>query len=63
METYSRERADAAVRRTVVGPIAYAATIPLAFVSAPACLVVYAVIAGFFALSSVRLPRRAHADG
>ena len=62
MATYSRERADAAVRRTVVGPIAYAATIPLAFVSAPACLVVYAVIAGFFALSSVRLPRRAHAD-
>lgn len=59
MPSYSRDRADAAVRRTVVGPIAYAATIPLAFVSAPACLVVYAVIAAFFAVSSIRLPRRA----
>lgn len=58
MPSYSRERADAAVRRTIVGPIAYAATIPLAFVSAPACLVVYAVIAVFFAASSIRLPRR-----
>lgn len=57
-DSYSRERGDAAVRRTVVGPIAYAATIPLAFVSAPACLFVYAVIAAFFAASSIRLPRR-----
>ncbi len=59
MPSYSPERADAAVRRTIVGPIAYAATIPLAFVSAPACLAVYAVIAVFFAASSIRLPKRA----
>jgi len=61
MPSYSPARADAAVRRTVVGPIAYAATIPLAFVSAPACLVVYVVIAGFFAASSIRLPQRGSA--
>jgi uncharacterized membrane protein len=58
MDTYSRDRGDAAVRRTVVGPIAFAATIPLAFLSAPACLVVYAVIAAYFAASAIRLPRR-----
>jgi uncharacterized membrane protein len=54
---YSRERGAAAVRRSVVGPIAYAATIPLVFVSAPACLVVYALIACYSALSSIRRPR------
>ncbi len=44
-----RERVRQAVRRSFVGPAVYAATIGLAFVSAAACFVVYALIAVYFA--------------
>ena len=37
------------MRRSLVGPIVYALTIGLAFVSAAACFVVYALIALYFA--------------
>ena len=37
------------IRRTLPGPILYGASIALAFVSAEACLVVYAVLAAYFA--------------
>lgn len=38
------------IRRSGRGPVVYALSIPLAFVSPEACLVLYAVIAGFFAV-------------
>ncbi|HZP29544.1 MAG TPA: TMEM175 family protein [Acidimicrobiia bacterium] len=41
------------IRRTLVGPVMYGASIGLAFVSAPACLVVYALIAAYYAVSYV----------
>ena len=44
-----RDRAREAMRRSLVGPIVYTLTIPLAFVSAIACFVVYALIALYFA--------------
>ena len=36
------------MRRSLVGPVVYTLTIPLAFVSAIACFVVYALIALYF---------------
>jgi hypothetical protein len=38
-----------ALHRSCVGPVVYAATIALAFVSAEACFVVYALVAAYFA--------------
>ena len=48
--------ARTAMRRALVGPIVYGATIALAFVSAPACLVVYALMALYFMVWRVRGP-------
>jgi len=45
----SPERMRLAVRRSFVGPIVYGATIGLAFISAAACFVVYALVAVYFA--------------
>jgi uncharacterized membrane protein len=44
-----RDRAREAMRRSLVGPVVYGLTIPLAFISAWACFVVYALIALYFA--------------
>jgi TMEM175 potassium channel family protein len=44
------ERVRTAFHRSLVGPIVYGLTIGLAFISAPACFVVYALIAVYFAL-------------
>jgi uncharacterized membrane protein len=43
------ERVRIAARRSVVGPIVYALTVGLAFISAAACFVVYAGVAIYFA--------------
>ena len=43
-----QERMYTAFRRSLVGPIVYAFTIGLAFISAEACFVVYALIAAYF---------------
>ena len=48
--------ARTAMRRALVGPVVYGATIALAFVSAPACLVVYALMALYFMVWRVRGP-------
>ena len=40
----------ASIRRTVPGPALYGASIAVAFVSAEACLVVYALLAAYFAV-------------
>jgi Predicted integral membrane protein len=37
------------IRRSGVGPIIYALSIPLAFISSEACLVLYALVAAYFA--------------
>lgn len=50
------EVARIGMRRAAVGPVVYGATIALAFVSAPACLVVYALMAGYFMVWRVRAP-------
>jgi uncharacterized membrane protein len=44
------ERIQLAIRRSLVGPAVYAVTIGLAFVSAVACFVVYALVAVYFAM-------------
>ncbi len=49
VEGISRERMRLAVRRSFVGPIVYGLTIGLAFISAAACFVVYALVAIYFA--------------
>ena len=36
------------MRRALIGPVVYGATIAVALVSAYACLVVYALMAGYF---------------
>ncbi|HEY5154829.1 MAG TPA: TMEM175 family protein [Acidimicrobiales bacterium] len=48
--------AQVAMRRSMVGPVVYGATIALAFVSAPACLVVYGLMALYFMVFRVRAP-------
>jgi len=45
------EGARRARRAAVVGPVVYALSIPLAFVSPVACLIVYAALALYFAIS------------
>ncbi len=45
----SRERIEVAIKKSMVGPIVYTASIGLAFISALACFVVYALIALYFA--------------
>jgi uncharacterized membrane protein len=47
-EGTSAEDAYVAMKRSVVGPAVYGATIGLAFVSAPACLAAYAAMALYF---------------
>jgi hypothetical protein len=42
-----------ALRRTIVGPVSYALSIGVAFVSAPAVLAVFALLAGYFATGYV----------
>ena len=44
----SEERIQLAIRRSMVGPVVYTASIGLAFISAPACFVVYALVALYF---------------
>ncbi|HUV10345.1 MAG TPA: TMEM175 family protein [Acidimicrobiia bacterium] len=44
----SRDRIELAIRRSMVGPVVYTASIGLAFISAPACFVVYALVAIYF---------------
>lgn len=47
-EDVPADRIHSAVRRSLVGPVVYLLTIGLAFVSAEACLVVYAALAAYF---------------
>jgi len=49
VEGIGADRARTAMHRSLVGPVVYGATIGLAFVSAEACFVVYALIALYFA--------------
>jgi uncharacterized membrane protein len=52
-----------ALHRSTVGPIVYGLTVGLAFISAEACFVVYAMIAVYFAAGpSARALNRSHAD-
>lgn len=44
-----RENVQRSVHRSLVGPVVYTASIALAFVSAIACFVVYALMAAYFA--------------
>jgi uncharacterized membrane protein len=48
-EGITQDRVRLSVRRSLVGPGVYAASIGLAFISAPACFVVYALVAFYFA--------------
>lgn len=48
-EGITQERVRLSIRRSLVGPGVYAASIGLAFISAPACFVVYALVALYFA--------------
>jgi len=48
--SFTDDDARAALRRTVVGPVVYLSSVVVAFVSAPACLVMYAFVAVFFAM-------------
>ena len=50
IEGIAPERVQAAIRKSLVGPAVYAVTIGLAFVSAAACFVVYALMTVYFAL-------------
>jgi uncharacterized membrane protein len=50
----ARDRAGAAVRRSLVGPAAYAVSTLVALVSAPAAFVLYAAVALFVAVSGRR---------
>ncbi|MEX1145925.1 MAG: TMEM175 family protein [Acidimicrobiia bacterium] len=50
VEGIAPERVKLAIRRSLVGPVVYGATIGLAFVSAAACFVVYALMAIYFAM-------------
>jgi uncharacterized membrane protein len=43
------ERVRLAMRRSLVGPVVYGLTIGIAFVSAAACFVIYALVAVYFA--------------
>ena len=47
-----------AIRRTIIGPVAYACSIAVALVSAPAALVLFAALAGYFATGYVPAPRK-----
>jgi TMEM175 potassium channel family protein len=47
-----------ALRRTIIGPITYAASIVVALISAPAALVLFAVLAGYFATGYVPALRK-----
>ena len=47
-----------AIRRTIIGPVAYASSIVVALVSAPAALVLFAALAGYFATGYVPALRK-----
>lgn len=47
-----------AIRRTIIGPVLYAASIVVALVSAPAALVLFAALAGYFATGYVPALRK-----
>jgi uncharacterized membrane protein len=49
-EEITQDRVRAAMARSMVGPIVYGITIGLAFVSAEACFVIYALVTVYFAL-------------
>jgi uncharacterized membrane protein len=49
IEGIGQDRVKTAMRRSLVGPVVYGLTIGLAFISATACFVVYALIALYFA--------------
>ena len=46
----SPDRIRVAMRRSLVSPVVYGITVGLAFVSAIACLVIYGIVAGYFAM-------------
>ena len=50
VDSVGAEEARRARRAAVVGPVVYGLSIPLAFVSAVACLIVYALLALYFAI-------------
>ena len=54
VEGFTTDEARAGLRRTVVGPIGYGLTVPLAFVSPVACLVVWAALAVYFIIPTGR---------
>ena len=61
----SREQIETAIKKSMVGPVVYTASIGLAFISAPACFVVYALVALYFGSnpsSRVATPKHAVAD-
>jgi len=51
---FSETDAREGLRRTLAGPIGYTATVPLAFVSPVACLVVWAALAVYFIIPTGR---------
>lgn len=53
----ARPRASAALRRSLVGPALYGVSVLVALVSAPAALVVAAVVAGYFTVTPRHLRR------
>jgi len=61
VDDVTSDDARLAMRRSLVGPVVYGATIVLAFVSAPACLAVYAAMALYFMVWRAR-PTAATAD-
>jgi len=53
-DDFSDAAARAGLRRTLIGPVGYAVTVPLAFVSPVACLVVWAALAVYFIVPTGR---------
>jgi uncharacterized membrane protein len=51
--TFTDDDVRAGLRRTIVGPVVYAGSIAVAFVSAPAALVVFAGLALYFAAGRI----------
>jgi len=54
---FEDEHVRAGLRRTIVGPIVYCVAIGLAFLSAPAALVLFAVLAVYFAVGRISRTR------
>jgi len=62
MDGISPTAVRTALKRSTVGPIVYGLTIGLAFISAEACFVVYALIAAYFAAGPSARALRPHHD-